>query len=349
MAAAAAVAAVLVLAGCGVAATGDSSNPPADIGGTPTPLSEPLLVAGKPAGRIDLMIQGTRPVSSTPLASARLTARSIGAPALIDVTGADGVVQGTIALTDARIVLKEFKFKRPETDLEDESEQTENEEVKLRGPFVVDLLTDIVTPALPAVDVVAGTYTEIQVKIDRIEGTEEDDSGMPLVDPSDPLFGNSIYLAGTYSGTLGGDTVTDVPFSMSFDLDEELTLAAPDPTLGFVVDQDMLQTVILAFRIAQWFDFSDPEANPDAVDFASLPITAAVVLDRNAEDPASALREVIKHKIEASADYGRDSDGDHRLDSSEDEDPPAADIRDGTGADGEDDSAEQPELSDSAA
>lgn len=346
---AAALAVVLVVAGCGVVATGNNTDPPASTGGTDTPLSGPLLVAGKPAGRIDLMIQGTRPAALAPLASARLAARGVVTPVEVSVIGADGVSQGTIALNDARIALKEFKFKRPETELEDESDQTENQEVKLRGPFVVDLLTDTVTPALPAVDVVAGTYTEIRVKIDKIEGTEEDGGGALLVDPSDPLFGNSIFISGTYSGTLGGETVVDVPFAMSFDLDEEITLSAPDPTLGFAVNQDMLQTVILAFRIAQWFDFSDPAANPDGVDFASLVDTTAVVLDENADGDASTLREVIKHKIEGSADYGRDSDGDHRLDSSEDEDPPAADLEDGTGADGEDRSAEdQPEETDSA-
>ena len=239
---AAVFAVALVLAGCGAAATGGTTTVPANTGGTDTgstvgdgigtPLSQPVLVAGKPAGRIDLMIQGTRPAGSTPLAAARLAARSVVIPLEIGVVGADGVSQGTITLTDARIALKEFKFKRPETELEDESDQAENDGVKLRGPFVVDLLTDTVTPALAAVDVVAGTYTEIQVKIDKIEGTEEDGGGAPLVDPSDPLFGNSIFISGTYSGTLGGETVVDVPFTMSFDLDEELTLSAPDPTLA---------------------------------------------------------------------------------------------------------------------
>lgn len=315
--------------------------PPGDGVGDPLP-GENITVNGQPGGRIALAVQGTAPVA--PAASVRAIGSRSVTSASLTVTGADGMEQGVITLTDARISLKEFKFKRAEAEAAEEDLEVENEDIKLEGPFVVDLLTDIMTPEMPPVDVVAGTYTEIEVKINVIETDVEDpeyedvdDNGDPLVDPvTDPMAGYSIYLEGTYTGQLAGGNVENVNFVMAFDLDEEVTIAASDPALGFVVNHDMIQDVIVAFRIAQWFDFSDLEVNSDEFDFNSLDDSAAITLDGTVEtDAADGLRDVIKHKIEASADTGKDVDGDGQLDSDEDDDPDEQDVEDGTGPDGE--------------
>lgn len=304
-----------------------------------TPLDEDILVNGLPGGRMALSIEGTVPTA--PAASARsLAPRAVGSAELA-VTAADGTAQGTITVTDARISLKEFKFKRPDTDLEDAAELEENESVKLDGPFVVDLLTDIVTPELPPIDVVAGTYTEVVMKINVIETeTEvEDDIGAPAVDAADPMFGYSVYLEGAYTGRLADVDVVGVPFVLAIDIDEEVTVAAGDPALGFVVDHNMLQTIIIAFRVTQWFDFTDTEANPDAFDFNSLTDDTQIILDESVDGVEfyEDVRDVIKKKLEASADTGEDHDGDGHLDSDEDDDPPEDDAEDGTGDDGESD------------
>jgi len=306
-----------------------------------TPLDEDIVVAGQPGGRMALSIEGTVPTA--PVASVRsldATPRTVSSADLA-VIAADGTAQGTITLTDARISLKEFKFKRPDDDLADAADLEENDSVKLDGPFVVDLLTDTVTPEIPPIDVVAGTYTEIVVQINVIETEDEveDDIGAPAVLSTDPMFGYSVYLAGAYTGQLAGTDVVDVPFVLAFDLDEEVTIAAGDPALGFVVDHNMLQTIIIAFRVTQWFDFTDTEANPDGFDFNSLTDDTQIVLDETVDGVAAYedVRDVIKKKLEASADTGEDHDGDGHLDSDEDDDPPEEDAEDGTGSDGESD------------
>ena len=92
-----------------------------------------------------------------------------------------------------------------------------------------------------------------------LEADDQDDAGEPLVDETDPLFGNSIYLEGTYTGASSGGPVTDAPFTLSFDLDEEFELSSAGETaLGFVIDDGVLNPVIIAFRLARWFKGLNP-------------------------------------------------------------------------------------------
>lgn len=237
----------------------------------------------------------------------------------------NGVVIGTLTLTDARVALKDIELES------DDEIDGEDLELDFPGPFVVDLIHNTVIPPLDTVIVDSGRYTQIEINLDKIEGDEDDEGGIQLVDPSDPLFGNSIYLEGTYTGATAGDSVTAVPFILSFDFDETFELSGVgDSAVGFIAEEGVVNPIIIAFRLARWFNFSDPETNPDGIDFNLLTVSQdtsgqpIILLDEDAGDISDAndeIREVIEENIEESADYGKDKDGDGELGSDEDDDP----------------------------
>ena len=284
----------------------------------------PLLVNGIPAGQIDLSIQGTLPATLNPANDGFQVLEAAGTTAQLDVTATDGTLLGFVTLTDARLALKEIKFKLPEIEVDTLEEIEENDSIDLSGPFVVDLITDVITPPPDLVAVIAGTYDEIELKLDKIEGDELDELGDPLVEPTDPLYDRSIYIEGTYSDEAG--TLIDIPFILAFDFDETFELTGiSDTSEGFVVDENITNEIIIAFRLTTWFDFSNPETEM-GVDFGDLTVDPllGIVLDEitaDADQTIEDIREVIEENIEESADYGEDLDGDDELDSDEDDDP----------------------------
>ncbi len=269
---------------------------------------------------VSLSIQGTRPA---------ILAKAFAADSVVlPVSDASNVQIGTLVLTDARVVLESIELES------DDEVEGEDLELDFPGPYVVDLIANTVTPSLDTITIDPGVYTQIELELDKIEGDEEDDYGYQLVDSSDALFDHSIYLAGRYSGATAGGQVSDVPFIMSFDMSEEFELSTVDTTtgvadssVGFSVDDGVINPIIIAFRLLKWFDFSNTETNSDGLDFNSLVVAqdtsgaAIILLDENAEGDNEVIREVIEENIEESADYGKDNDGDGDLDSDEDDDP----------------------------
>lgn len=315
-----AAAVLLTVAGCDLSA-GNEDNGDGD------PVQE--------QGRTTLAIQGTRPAAQTGRTVTR--ARALGDPIPIDVIGVNGTVTGVITLTEARIVLEEFEFES-ELEGDDGTEDTEIE-YEFEGPYLADLISNEVVPSLETIELPAGTYQEIKFKVHSIDGSEDDETGQTLVEPADPLYGNSIRLGGTYSGLTASGEVTDVPFSMTLDLDESFELkAAGEQAVGFTIDPDTENDVIIAFRLAKWFRFDDPETNPAGVEFASTqPDGGAIALDFEDSGDNGAVVEVIEDNIKASADYGKDDDHDGELESEEDDDPDEEDDEDYEENDNEDD------------
>lgn len=287
-------------------------------------IADPIVVNGLPGGRIELAIQGTKPGTAAAASKSLFNIVSAKAVTSIDlpVTGIAGSQIGSLTLTEARLSLKEFKFKLAEEEVDTPEEESENDSIELEGPYVVDLIADTVTPPLDLVDVIAGVYKEIEMKLDKIEGDEEDEEGATLVDTADTLFDRSIYIEGTYSDTLA--TLTDVPFVLTFEIDEEFSLTGlGDTSEGIVIDQNMLNHIIIAFRINKWFDFSNPETAND-VDFTDLTVDplVGIVLDESiADSTAEEIHDVIKENIKESADYGEDEDKSGELEPDEDDDP----------------------------
>lgn len=298
---------------------------------------EQLLVGGLPAGRVSLAVQGTAPSSVATASNGSMVTMAAGDGSVeIPAIGVSGAQIGTITLVEARVAVKEIEFELAETDdhADEEAEQEADEtETDFEGPFIVDLITNTMTPEPDITALIAGTYEEIEIELDTIEGDEVGDDGeTPAVAATDPLFGRSIYLEGTYANTAG--TLTDVPFVLAFELEDEWELTGTGgESLGFVIDRNTINSIIIAFRLNTWFDFSNPETtlNVDLTDLTSDagfdPVTG-IVLDESEAAAAAvveSIREVIKENIEESADYGEDDDGDGELSSEEDDDPDSED------------------------
>jgi len=268
-------------------------------------------------GAVTLDIQGTVAGSGGP-AAAVVASRAAGDPLVITITDVSGATSGTLTLTDARINLGEVELEQ------DDDEIDTSTEIEFDGPFVVDFVNETVTPDIPQIEMLPGTYDNIKLKLDKVEADDVDASGEPLVADTDPLFGNSIYLAGTYTGTTAGGDVTAIPFSLSFDFDEEFELSGiGDTATGFLLEDGQLNPLIIAFRMTQWFAFDNLETNSDGlIDFGDLVTDAGpvIVLDESSSGDNDTIRDIIKDNIEESADYGEDEDGSGELESDEDDD-----------------------------
>ncbi len=250
---------------------------------------------------VALVVQGTKPGSLVSAVSRFLGFAAVRAPTSITAVDKNGSAGGTVTLTDARLALKEIKFKRSGEGTGD---------VKYAGPFVVDLLTDTVTPSFETIALSAGTYTEFEMKLAKIE------TGL---EASDSLLGKSIYLEGTYSGPTGNSgTVTGIPFTLALEIDEEFEL--PAGAKGFDVADNTLSTVIIAFRMAKWFAFDSP-VNDKSEDLSDVLVSSGRI-DLSDASPTTNknIWEVVRNLVKASADFGKDEDGSGKLESDEDED-----------------------------
>lgn len=262
-------------------------------------------------GMTYLSIQGSLP-SGAAAARAAFAANSF-----ISVKDTDGAVIGQITLTDARLVIRDIKLKGTEDDsVDSDDSDSHDDSAHYRGPYVANLITQEITPALPAVSLPAGSYEKIIMKLHKAEDKDA------LVAPTDDLYKRSIIFQGTYTGLTAEGQVTDVAFSFSHDLDEEFDLVGPNETASnFQLSDVTANQVVIAFRMGLWLVFNNSETNNDNVDFSNLTLTnGAIVLDKDVEGNNQKIRQVIKKNIKASADYGKDEDGDGELEADEDTD-----------------------------
>ena len=270
---------------------------------------------------IDLTIRGSLPDSSSP-------GRAESDPVVLSITDTSGTEIGQFTLSDARINIYQIELEQDLDEVDSEEEEDQESEVEYTGPFVTDLLNNTITPSLPYIELLPGTYDEIKLKIARIEGDETDEDGNPLVDSSDALYDNSIVLSGTYTGSTAGGDVTDINLSISFALDEDFELISED---GMVIDEAVVNDIIVAFRLARWFQFDDSETNSDSVEFSSVQTESdgaggvQITLNDDASGSNADIWEVIRKNIKESADFGEDEDESGELESHEDEDDDSED------------------------
>lgn len=303
--------AVLVLAmfqtNCGDA-TNDSETP-ADSGS----VSYPSGYSQTADSTATLSFQGATGASALALA-----------PQIIDVLSPAGTAVGGLELTTAKIVLDKIKIKMEagstvaltDDGAEDESlENGESEEsddaseleFEFAGPFIVDLLANTVTPDPGELMLPAGNYKEIVLSMHKIEDA---DAEILQMDNTDPLFGKSFLVEGTFTPAVG----SAVAVNMSYEFGEEFKLRG---SKGMDVTSAAVNNMVIAFRLAHWFKFDNAETNPDAVDFSSL-ASADITISEDSDDAAKAIRDVIKENLKVSADFGKDEDGDGELSNEED-------------------------------
>ena len=278
-------------------------------------------------GMVSLDVIGTPP-SSGSLASVRSlssTSRTAGTPFVLPVLDTAGTEIGSLTLTEVLMALKEIELEMEDSQVDTPEEAAQELEIEFEGPFLLNLVDETSTPSLENVYLLPGIYDEIELAIAKLEGDETDSDGTtPLVTVDHPLYGNSIYLSGSYTGATSSGSVTDMPFTFTLDLDEEFELTGIDDTsLGFEVVEGQYIPLLIAFRMAKWFDFSNSETNEAGLlDFSDVvESSGSILLDENQVGDNDSIRDIIKENIKESADYGEDEDGDGDLGSDEDDDP----------------------------
>jgi len=256
-------------------------------------------------GMTGLSFQGTKPGAfAASVVKGFLLQTGTQSVAVRDQNGSE---VGTLSLTQAKLALKEIKFKKT---------GEASGEISYQGPYIVDLIESTVTPALPAIRLSPGTYERIELKLAKLE------DGQSAAD--DVLAHRSIYLAGTYTGATSAGSVTDMPFVLSFELDEEFQIGGQD---GIVISETEPNPVLVAFRLSRWLSFDDADVNDKGVDFSQVvPAGGEISLTDQSNGDNQKIWEVIRRGVKLSADCGKDSDDDGVLSSTEDSD--ADDSRD---------------------
>jgi hypothetical protein len=214
--------------------------------------------------KIDLAVEGARD-------SALLLQESS-----ISVFDSNGEVTGSISLTMAKIGLKDIRIK---------ADSGDSKSYDFDGPYVVDLLTDTITPNPSAVAIEAGTYKDVELRLDDIR--EDDVEGIPS---SDPVIDRSIYLKGTYQSNSG----STVPFELAYEFGETFRVAG-DSDEGVKISDGVTNEFIIAFNIDRWFKLENDYFED---------ITGDIVLNEEADGIVEDIRKVIKDNIKNSADYG---------------------------------------------
>jgi hypothetical protein len=260
------------------------------------------------------------------------------APQTIAVNAPGGTAAGSLELTKALIVLDKIKIKMEatgtttvltegetstETEIEDDSLEDESSELEFEfaGPFLVDLLTNTVTPDPGQLDLPAGNYKEIVLSMHKVEDSDAEILGITT---ADPLFANSMLIEGSFTPESG----STVKLNMSYEFGEEFKIRG---SKGVDISSDTVNEMVIAFRLDRWFEFDNAETNSDGADLTSL-ATGDIAIDKDSDDAAKDIREVIKENVKVSADFGKDEDGDGELSNDEDAED-----------DSEEDDVEEPE------
>jgi hypothetical protein len=270
-----------------------------------------LGCSGLASATATLNIQGTKPLGGLSLASIDSPKALLSPSVNLPVVDTAGNETGTLTLTTAKVCLKEIKLIQGGENSNSTGEvQEDNASVDFAGPFIVDLIADMVTPTPGNATILVGVYTQIDVTLDSHPA----------------LNGSSIYLEGTYTGPTASGNVTDMPFSLSFELDDEFQLTGDgDNPVGIDVGEGVTNPIIIAFRLNKWFRFNDPQTNPDSINFSDVvPIGGVIQLIINSSD-TDPIGAVIKSNIVSSGDFGNDINGDGQLGSDEDADSPEED------------------------
>jgi hypothetical protein len=171
--------------------------------------------------------------------------------------------------------MKEIEF---EID-DDKIEKTTFKDLKLKGPYEVDLLnnTSSLTEVLGISEVPNGRYEEIEFKIGK--GTAAGNS----------MYGKSVYAAGTINGT---------PFVFWHDVDEDFEVDYEDINSDLVINgQDL--TVQINFNLGLVFNSAVGVDLSSAVDTDG---DGVIEIDPKGEDDNKALANTIKDVIKDLAD-----------------------------------------------
>lgn len=256
--------------------------------GNPEDEKKPETTTNANVTLVTMQFQGTDPLLNLTTATS------------VTVKGNTAEGSGTLSLTEAYVVLDEIVLKKKEG-------QAKN---SFKGPFILDLISNSVSPDLQPIELESGAYNDVKIKIAKLE-TEK----FKGKTPNPGIEKNSIFLSGTFTSS-GGQAR---PFKMVLPLDEEFSLSTSRSKETSTEVTGATSQVIMAFRLSKWFDFTNGKLNEKKLDFASITSSTIDINENSAETPKK-LGETIKEMVKYSARFGKDKDGNGKLDKSEDDD-----------------------------
>lgn len=172
----------------------------------------------------------------------------------------------------------EFEYDDPDSDMEIEDDALENvyEDVKLKGPFVVDLINQDgmeTIQNLASTSVPNGVFEEIEFKFHKND------------EPGSSMYGKSIHATGTVNG---------VPFIFWHNTDEEFEIDFEDMNKNISLNGQP-QDVIINVNLAQLFNTLYGSELSSALDGNG---SGVIEIDPLDTDGNGALAHAIKKSLE---------------------------------------------------
>jgi hypothetical protein len=166
-------------------------------------------------GTVEIVLQGSG-------ASLKLLNKSLA------VTDKNGKPAGQITLSSVRIVLSDIVVRKDRTDL--------TARPSLAGPFVLDLMTNSLTPQPDKLTLPEGTYKDIALNLYQ-------------------KAGGSVELIGTYVNA------TQKTSSVKITLDAADQLSLMNDSSMIQVASGTNQQIAVTFKLDQWFNFTGKDAD----------------------------------------------------------------------------------------
>lgn len=184
----------------------------------------------------------------------------------------------------------EFEYEEPELESDAEEEAWENvyEDVKLKGPFEVNLLSESgasLSQLLTSTSIPNGNFEEIEFSLHKNE------------DPASALYGKSAYASGSINGT---------PFVFWHNTDEEFEIDFEDVNRNIELRGQPLE-VIINFNLGLLFDTVNGIDISGATDGNGDGI---IEISPKDEDGNNELADILKDAIEDATDLIDDQDND---------------------------------------
>lgn len=189
-----------------------------------------------------------------------------------------------VVLDEFKINIREIEFEYEEPELESDAEEeaweSVYEDVKLKGPFEVNLLSEsgaALNQLLTSTSIPNGNFEEIEFKLHKNEDTNS------------PMYGKSVFASGSINGT---------PFIFWHNTDEEFEIDFEDVNKNIALRGQSLD-VIINFNLGLLFDSVNGVDISGATDGNG---DGVIEISPNDEDGNQELADILKDAIEDATD-----------------------------------------------
>jgi len=226
-----------------------SGNPPSSKvqTGTTAPVEK--------QGTVEIVIQGTN-------TSLRLINNKLS------VVDKSGKAAGQIELSSVQLMIADITVRRDASDL--------TTRPKLAGPFVLDLLTNTITPTPDKLTLPEGDYKDISFQLYK-------------------QAGGSVQLKGVYTAA----NMKTSNIKITLDADDQISLMKEAQARIIQVASASNQQVAISFQLDQWFNFNGKDTDLTSATGADLTI------DTTATGDGKKLRDAFLSNVKTATDFGK--------------------------------------------